>query len=419
MNQQSQNTSSLSPADIPMKRKRGRPRKDESLLSSKKKPTTPEPDSIKKNKESASTSGGGVNDVMVGQMVTGVIEGSFDAGYLLNVKLGDTDTLLRGVVFLPGRFTPISAANDVAPHVKMYNRKDIPIPVFNPQTPVFKSSTPSGQSSKQPTRPKIHQHELSDQVLSSERQTEIPDALGNQSASVVVPLVANLPKNNAGLSLEGNEVQQQTLEPGLESQSTSIVAQLDHDKVVGCDDVLQQSEASTQIKGPKVDAAATKDSKAKSASEPVVDTVPGVEIVSQKPQIQHQAMSLDPKPSELVHDEVKNSNLEINQTPVFAEPKPLPSELVNRPVDDSMEDQASLKKDTAQNSQLELAIETSSGTDTALLNGRPASDPVDVTELVSLSTPRTSEPAVVFDGEVTPELKLAPEGSILPGMIEP
>ncbi|KAM3701483.1 hypothetical protein ACJW31_05G177000 [Castanea mollissima] len=419
MNQQSQSTSSLSPADIPMKRKRGRPRKDESLLSSKKKPTTPEPDSIKKNKESASTSGGGVNDVMVGQMVTGVIEGSFDAGYLLNVKLGDTDTLLRGVVFLPGRFTPISAANDVAPHVKMYNRKDIPIPVFNPQTPVFKSSTPSGQSSKQPTRPKIHQHELSDQVLSSERQTAIPDALGNQSASVVVPLVANLPKNNAGLSLEGNEVQQQTLEPGLESQSTSIVAQLDHDKVVGCDDVLQQSEASTQIKGPKVDAAATKDSKAKSASEPVVDTVPGVEIVSQKPQIQHQAMSLDPKPSELVHDEVKNSNLEINQTPVFAEPKPLPSELVNRPVDDSMEDQASLKKDTAQNSQLELAIETSSGTDTGLLNGRPASDPVDVTELVSLSTPRTSEPAVVFDGEVTPELKLAPDGSILPGMIEP
>lgn len=419
MSQQSQNTSSLSPADVPMKRKRGRPRKDESLLSSKKKPTTPEPDSIKKNKESASTSGGGVNDVMVGQMVTGVIEGSFDAGYLLNVKLGDTDTLLRGVVFLPGRFTPISAANDVAPHVKMYNRKDIPIPVFNPQTPVFKSSTPSGQSSKQPTRPKIHQHELSDQVLSSERQTAIPDALGNQSASVVVPLVASLPKNDAGLSLEGNEVQQQTLEPGLESQSTSIVAQLDHDKVVGCDDVLQESEASTQIKGPKVDAAATKDSKAKSASEPVVDTVPGVEIVSQEPQIQHQAMSLDPRPSELVHDEVKNSNLEINQTPVFAEPKPLPSELDNRPVVNLMEDQASPKKDTAQDSQLELAIETSSGTDTALLNGKPASDPVDVTELVSLSMPRTSEPAVVFDGEPNPELKFAPKGSILPGMIEP
>lgn len=416
MSQQSQNTSSLSPADVPMKRKRGRPRKDESLLSSKKKPAMPELDSIKKNKESASTSGG-VNDVMVGQMVTGVIEGSFDAGYLLNVKLGDTDTLLRGVVFLPGRFTPISAANDVAPHVKMYNRKDIPIPVFNPQTPVFKSITPSGQSSKQPTRPKIHQH--SDQVLPSKRQIAIPDALGNQSASVVVPLVANLPKNDAGLSLEGNEVQQQTLEPGLESQSTSIVAQLDHDKVVGCDDVLQESEASTQIKGPKVDVAATKDSKAKSASEPVVDTVPGIEIVSQEPQIQHQAMSLDPKPSELVHDEVKNSNLEINQTPVFAEPKPYPSELVNRPVDNSMEDQASPKKDTAQDSQLELAIETSSGTDTALLNGKPASDPVDVTELVSLSTPRTSEPAVVFDGEVTPELKLAPEGSILPGMIEP
>uniref|UniRef100_A0A2N9F113 AT hook motif-containing protein n=1 Tax=Fagus sylvatica TaxID=28930 RepID=A0A2N9F113_FAGSY len=466
MNQQSPKISSLSPGDLPMKRKRGRPRKDENLSLGKKKLVTPEPDSIKKNKGNAGTSDG-VKDVMVGQVVTGVIEGSFDAGYLLNVKVGETDTQLRGVVFLPGQFTPITAANDVAPHAKMYNRKEIPIPVLNPQTQLFNSVSPSVKSSKQPNQPKIYAPELSDQVPSSELQTAIPDAHGNQSASVVVPLAANLPKNDAGPSLEENEVQQQTLEPGLESQSTSIVAQLDHDKVVGCDEanlpkndvgisfagnevqpqtlepglesqsasivaqsdhdkvvgcdeLLQECEASTLIKVPIVDEEATKESKAESASESVVEMVPGAEIVTKEPDIQDQAISLDPKLNELVHDEMKNPNFELNQTPVFAEPKPLSPKLINKPVDISTEDQAFPKKDTAQDTQLELAIETLSGTDTSLLNGSPASDPVDTTELVSHSTPHTSELAMVFEGEVvTPESKLAPEGSVLPEMIEP
>ncbi|KAK9084845.1 hypothetical protein Sjap_025256 [Stephania japonica] len=64
---------------------------------------------------------------MVGQVVSGVLDGSFDAGYLLTVRVGDTNTILRGVVFAPGLSVPVSGANDVAPHVKMLKRFDVPL----------------------------------------------------------------------------------------------------------------------------------------------------------------------------------------------------------------------------------------------------------------------------------------------------
>ncbi|CAL9226352.1 unnamed protein product [Arabidopsis halleri] len=103
MNQQNQDTMNSPPPaanDGLVKRKRGRPRKDEN--------STPKPDTN-----------------LVGKVVTGVVEGSFDAGYLLNVNVKDSDTKLRGLVFIPGRVNPITPENDVAPLVKMYEREDI------------------------------------------------------------------------------------------------------------------------------------------------------------------------------------------------------------------------------------------------------------------------------------------------------
>ncbi|KAL1201771.1 Protein METABOLIC NETWORK MODULATOR 1 [Cardamine amara subsp. amara] len=87
--------------DLLEKRKRGRPHKDETLL-------TPKLD---------------IN--LVGKGVSGVVEGSFDAGYLLNVKVKDNDIKLRGLVFIPGKVTPITSENDVAPLAKMYGREEI------------------------------------------------------------------------------------------------------------------------------------------------------------------------------------------------------------------------------------------------------------------------------------------------------
>lgn len=415
MNQQSQKTSSLSPADLPVKRKRGRPRKDENLFLGKKKSAMPPSDSTRKNKESADTSGDANGD-MVGQVVTGVIEGSFDAGYLLNVKVGNTDTHLRGVVFLPGRFTPITPANDVAPHVKMHNRKEIPIPILNPQTQLHNSVLPTEQSSEQPTELKTHAPELSEQLPSSKTQTAIPNAPENQSASVVAPLAAVLPKNDAGPSLGGNELPQQTLEPVVESLSASIMAQPDHDKVVEHDEFLQKSEASTLIKGHNVDVEAAKEPKAELCSEQVIDIVPGVEIVPEESQIECEAVSLDHKQN----DEVESPNLEFNQSSVFAEPRLPSSEQVNAPRDVLMGDQAFSKKDTAQDMQSELATMTPSGTDLSLSNGSPATDPANVTKLLSHTLPQDSRPAILPEGELIPsKSKPAPEESVLTGIPEP
>ncbi|KAH7426363.1 hypothetical protein KP509_11G098600 [Ceratopteris richardii] len=57
-------------------------------------------------------------DVKVGQSVHGVVDGTFDAGYLVTVRVGKTDTLFRGVVFGPGLSAPLTAENDVAPKTK-------------------------------------------------------------------------------------------------------------------------------------------------------------------------------------------------------------------------------------------------------------------------------------------------------------
>ncbi|CAA7048570.1 unnamed protein product [Microthlaspi erraticum] len=96
-------------SDLLAKRKRGRPRKDETFATQQETlQVTPKP----------------VDVNLVGQMVSGVVEGSFDAGYLLNVKVNDSDIKLRGVVFVPGKVTPITPENDLAPTVKMFGRDE-------------------------------------------------------------------------------------------------------------------------------------------------------------------------------------------------------------------------------------------------------------------------------------------------------
>ncbi|KAK8651782.1 hypothetical protein V6N13_141366 [Hibiscus sabdariffa] len=66
------------------------------------------------------------DDIMVGQAVSAVIDATFDAGYLLTVRVGDSDTTLRGVVFKPGHYVPVSAENDVATNLQMIRRNKIP-----------------------------------------------------------------------------------------------------------------------------------------------------------------------------------------------------------------------------------------------------------------------------------------------------
>ncbi|CAM6106549.1 unnamed protein product [Calypogeia fissa] len=75
----------------------------------------------------------GVDQTLVGKTVTGVLDGSFDAGYLLSVRVGDSETVLRGVVFGPGLAMPITKNNDVAQGVKVVKRDEtLPVPAASP-----------------------------------------------------------------------------------------------------------------------------------------------------------------------------------------------------------------------------------------------------------------------------------------------
>ncbi|XP_060209153.1 protein METABOLIC NETWORK MODULATOR 1-like isoform X1 [Lycium barbarum] len=129
--------SSYAAVTVPVKRGRGRPRKDHSLKRVK---TANFPPGFKQTKEirpqqvdtvNVGIIGQPANDGMIGQAVTGVVESAFDAGYLLSVRIGDSNTNFRGVVFKPGHFDPVTAENDVAPHVQMIKRNDIHLPVRN------------------------------------------------------------------------------------------------------------------------------------------------------------------------------------------------------------------------------------------------------------------------------------------------
>ncbi|XP_074289780.1 uncharacterized protein LOC141615217 [Silene latifolia] len=143
-----------SASDPPVKRRRGRPRKDETpaiekpslasrpILRSVSCTLGNSSGAFKGNDTiqvdadlSLSTDDDYNNDEMVGQVVTGVLECAFDAGYFLRVRVGDSDMYMRGVVFKEGCVVPVTPENDIAPNAKMYTRRDIPIPTsFTPQS---------------------------------------------------------------------------------------------------------------------------------------------------------------------------------------------------------------------------------------------------------------------------------------------
>ncbi|KAA8520055.1 hypothetical protein F0562_014271 [Nyssa sinensis] len=406
MSQQNKQMSTSTPADIPVKRKRGRPRKDENLVKKENLnlPVVPPSDCMRRNQHVEVDQSVDIDDDMVGQVVSGVIEGSFDAGYLLSVRTGNSDTLLRGVVFQPGLFTPITGANDVAPRAKMYKRREIPFPVFNPQIQVNVSLPQPEQSNGQPVQLENQAPLVPNQVLPSELQSGPPFTPDIQSASVTLPLTDNLPKNDSGASLGGKFKPQEKSEFGLGNQSAP---QLEHYRIVEEDEVMQVFETSTLLEVPKLDVETTKDVLPKSTSKSMVDILPGTETIIQVPQLQHQAVDPGMGPGDLVHNEVKSSNLELHQTSEVAKPQPVPPEPISEPMDVVIEKLNSPKNDIPQSIQLEPAAKVLRMDETPY-NGKLASDAADSTEGSSQSAPK--------NGEATPsEPEPAARDSVLPG----
>ncbi|XP_051133621.1 protein METABOLIC NETWORK MODULATOR 1-like [Andrographis paniculata] len=73
-----------------------------------------------------------VDEFALGQPVTGVVDGIFDSGYLISIRIGESSTYLRGLVFKPEQVVPVTAENDIAPELPMIRRHNIPSPA--PQT---------------------------------------------------------------------------------------------------------------------------------------------------------------------------------------------------------------------------------------------------------------------------------------------
>ncbi|KAL4562499.1 hypothetical protein LXL04_034705 [Taraxacum kok-saghyz] len=144
--------------ELPVKRKRGRPRKDETtprphpppppppVAPAPPPPTTihpPPPPPIVLPP---------VDHSMVGQAVTCIIDGVFDNGYLISTRLGPNNAILRGIVFQQGHVAPVTPENDVAPHLHMCTRTEFPIPPANPRNPEavavqnYQNAPPQGES---------------------------------------------------------------------------------------------------------------------------------------------------------------------------------------------------------------------------------------------------------------------------------
>lgn len=169
------------PAETPIKRKRGRPRKDDSHAPSRTPVPSIEGEGSGAVKSTATVPSKGKkkvsaedvdnddqnNDEMVGQVVTGILEYAFDAGYFLTVRTGDSNVCMRGVVFKEDCIVPVTPENDIAPNAKMHKRREFPIPAMN-FSPQVAAQTPRNSSLNPTENFKIQQQKLPSPNVSQE-----------------------------------------------------------------------------------------------------------------------------------------------------------------------------------------------------------------------------------------------------------
>ncbi|XP_020588483.1 uncharacterized protein LOC110030219 [Phalaenopsis equestris] len=166
----------------PMKRKRGRPRKN----GRQDEVCRIEPN--KRRKQCTVLQSSSFEDGLVGREVFCSFIGVFDAGYLLNVRVGGSGPILTGLVFDPRLCIPVSAENDIAPHLPMLGRN-----VFYPLVEegfINQGDDSSRDGSEQnglrrhirpkesPTTSSFTSHEQTDQQLNMTEETpNIPKTL--------------------------------------------------------------------------------------------------------------------------------------------------------------------------------------------------------------------------------------------------
>ncbi|KAL2244917.1 UNVERIFIED_CONTAM: hypothetical protein Sindi_2759900 [Sesamum indicum] len=308
-------TSSVQMTDVsvslPAKRKRGRPRKDANLSGNLQLPESPtlvktqqvEVISPKQTQEFDKNHKDCTVDGMVGTMIYGVIEGSFDAGYLISVRIGNNDIPLRGVVFQPGKFIPVTAATDVAPQAKMYQRREIPVPVYDDPSRISGLS-PHPQkltlepvlASKQPVlRP----------ILPSTPLSVTKYSLGNHS-TFMAPEAMRL-RTSSSSNMGGQITVPTTPKAGVNTQSPTIhpTGSL---RMVEQDEVMQAFEVSTSSKGSKSNTATTENLMSESPFKATTSSLPTKESINQKPEVHGKSVESELGSSMFAHNKLKASS---------------------------------------------------------------------------------------------------------------
>ena len=210
------------PADLAnhtVRRKRGRPRKDESHGSAPS----------KHNRQALTDRVQKGSDPFIGQVVSGVLDGRFDAGYMLTVQVGGRGNILRGLVFEPSLSVPISSANDVAPSVHMFERNEISMPSSTWQVPgrsVAKKEVPLRSQSRSEFKPLIEDLNISVSQMSPVDQVKDFQSTSGEGQKDSVDQAFDLQSTNGGNCkiIDGG---QKNLEPTLVDQdkvlqSTSV-----------------------------------------------------------------------------------------------------------------------------------------------------------------------------------------------------
>ncbi|OIS99375.1 PREDICTED: uncharacterized protein LOC109231021 [Nicotiana attenuata] len=318
MNEQTtQDNNPTAPTILPAKRRRGRPRKDGGVAKrgNLQSPVTPPPpETIKKVQQNAvelSQRDGSIvgGNNIIGQMVSGVVDGCFDAGYFISVRVGNSATTLRGLVFQPGRFAPITPANDVAPSATMYHRNQVSTPLLNLQQENQPNVAPA-------------------QVLPSKPMSSATFVPNNsQFAPVMAP--------QSDTVMTSNEARSKIMLQQNQSQSTLPLENL---RMVEQDEVMQVFEVTNQSEGTEINAEPTKGMFSESLLEPKASE--GTSNQNQvmgstfQPAVDHQSIESESKndkqlnpeqsymqtllqPGEFVHCEAKK--LEIHRAPINAQ----------------------------------------------------------------------------------------------------
>ncbi|PNY13630.1 hypothetical protein L195_g010288 [Trifolium pratense] len=351
MNQQNQGSGGI-PSNSPMKRKRGRPRKEENNVVH----GVHKPENVLNFNQpvvsTATNSGSG----MLGKTVTGVIEATFNDGFLVNVKAPDSDSFLRGVVFLPGQVNPVTAETDVAPHVQMISRKEFPIPMPMPnrQTSEVHSSLPSLQTMEPIPVPFSGEHVLPTEV---------------HTTSISVPPAEHV------------------------NQSSCLNSYTDCDKTVEQSDKLRELDASTQVQESSADA--------RPASE-TMNLLPTIENTDKDLTNEQHVFSSENQLNELVHNEPNSSNVELNLASVSSEPQSMPSEQTIKSVENFAEKQNLPETDVQEDAKTKLvSIETLSKVDdTSSSNGKPSTGIVNILEVVPSHAVETNQPELMQSEQI-------------------